>query len=291
MNILITTDGRLHSEEAIRFTSELFKELKPKVTVMHVRPENHPEETEEMGRKYLKTAAKILKPFGIKATLKYEEGDTSECILHAVDTGNFHLLVMGSQGHSSVLKGITGSLLHQSTEDVVSVSPLSILLVKNPPKKVRKVLLCTDGSTYAESAIDFWGRLKKSYEPQVTLLNIVPNVLGGRFQSYVDTSVRKQLLHAFLTSDNPSAKLLKRGKIILEQYGIGDVDIKLREKKYAASEIIKESEEGDYDLIVMGYQGVTEESSNKTPGTQSYEVLKHSQTSVLVHLPQKMKGV
>jgi len=289
MHMLIATDGKPHSENAIRFAGNLFQNVKPTVTVLHVHPSKKAEESKQQAKKYLDHAAKILQPFGIHPKLQLEEGSIPYEILRAVERSHVDLLVLGSRRTSSVLKSITGTILDQETKDIISSSPVSLLVVKNTPGELRRVLLCTDGSPMAEATIDYWGRLKKTHEPHVTILNIVPDILGKRFRyDVVEKSVRKQLLQAFLQSDHPNAQLLMRGKRILEKHGIEDIDIKLREREYAASEIIQEAEKGKYDLIVMGYRGAGGSRMTK-PGSQSYEVLCRAPQSVFVYLPKVRK--
>ena len=249
MRILICTDGKKHSQEAIKFCGLLFQKISPEVTVMHIRPKKNPEESLDKAKSYLRDASKILAKFNIKPKKVLIENGIVQEIKKEIKKGKYHLLVIGSRGPSSVLRGVTETVLKSTAQSIVKVSDISLLVVKDPPKILNRILLCTDGSVNAELAINFWGRLPKKYEPKVTILNIIP-ALFTRFQDEL-ISIKEDLLKVLIHSYHPQAQVVNRGKDILERYGI-ETEIKLREKEYAAEEILAEEKESDYDLIVMG---------------------------------------
>lgn len=283
MHILMTTDGQSYSENAIRFAGMLFKKALPQVTVIHVHPDKA-RETKVEAKKYLNTAKNILSTFGIKPKLKMLEGDIMPAIMKELKDEKYDLLVLGAKSVSRVMVEVAESLLQKPFVQVASLIRCSLLIVKDPPKVLNHVLLCTDGSPFAEMAANFWGKLPKDHEPRVVVLNII-RPLFSDFSSELK-SITPDLLKVLTKIPGSRTKVLNRTKDILERYGI-EAKTKLREKEYAAEEILKEEKEVDYDLIIMGYRG--QKYRNKVEvGSQGLAVVKHSQTSVLIYQPRRV---
>lgn len=283
MRILITTDGQKYSEDAIRFAGLLFKKVAPEVTVIHVHPPYDAKETKTEAQKYLDRAKDILSTFGIKSKIKMQQGDIVPTIMAELQDGNYDLLVLGAKGVSRVMTGVSELLLQKPLVQVAARVHCSLLIVKEPPKVLNQVLICTDGSPFAEMAANFWGKLPKEHEPRAVVLNIIPPLFSDFSSEF--KSVTPDLLKVLAKVPGPRTKVLNRTKDILERYGI-EVKTKLREKEYAAEEILKEEKEVDYDLIVIGYRGEKYRAKKKA-GSQSLEVAKHSQTSVLIYQPRR----
>lgn len=142
-----------------------------------------------------------------------------------------------------------------------------------------RVLICTDGSRFAEEAIERGGRLLKGTKPEVTILRVVPD-----FEKYWEyneyAEVFKEELHKIRKLGVPKSVLasLDAGKEILDNLGI-KAATKTRQGK-AADEILKEAEEGDYDLIILASygRGITK----FLLGSVSREVVHRSKIPVLV---------
>lgn len=281
MKILIATDGKKHSEDAVKFAGELFLVARPKITVIHVHPTDRlPEETLKQAKNYLSKAGHILDNYNLevsKAVIK--QGNIVKELLNECQAGQYDLLVIGSERLSSVITELSGSLLEDVHSELAQRLKISLLVVKNLPVEIREVLLCTDGSKVAESAIEFWGGLKKKKEPHVTVLNIIPKAFV-RFSDELER-YKKDFLKILTTFGGPRVEVANRGRLILKKFGI-DASVMLREKQYAYQEILQEEKDNDYDLIVMGYRGKNYRGKN-SPGSQSLEVVRRSIGSVLIY--------
>ncbi len=288
MHILMITDGQKHSKDALQFAGMLFKKMSPQVTVLYVQP-NGAQETKTEAQQYVDSAESILSVLGITPTLKVVQGDPMQEIIMELQEEDYDLLVIGvkcraDQCASLVMTRVAESLLQKPRAKAASSLHCSLLVVKDPPKVLNHVLLCTDGSPFAESAAHFWGTIPKEYEPRVAVLNIIPPLFSA-FSSELK-SVTPDLLKVLTKVSSPRTAVLHRTKDILEHYGI-EVKTKLREKEYAASEILEEAQEVDYDLIIMGYRG-QKYRTKAHAGSQSLEVVKYSHTSVFVYQPKKL---
>ena len=143
-----------------------------------------------------------------------------------------------------------------------------------------KVLICTDGSRFSEEAIEMGGYLLKCHNPKVTILRVIPNIVEDykEYNEYV--RVFKEEIHKLRKLGVPRSvkKSLERGKEILKEYGI-EAEEKTRVGK-AAEEILKEAEEGEYNLIILASYG--RGLTKFMLGSVSREVVHRAEIPVLV---------
>ncbi|MEW6326091.1 MAG: universal stress protein [Thermodesulfobacteriota bacterium] len=99
-----------------------------------------------------------------------------------------------------------------------------------------KVLFCTDGSKCAEEAIRFGGEIIKGMDCTSMILNVTPWITDA--------------------SERLAEDIAKQGVQILRNLGI-DASAKTILGKEVAEEILKEADEGNFDLIVAGSRGLS----------------------------------
>ncbi len=140
--------------------------------------------------------------------------------------------------------------------------------------------MCTDGSRFAEEAIEQAGYLLKHTSPEVTILRVIPK-FEEEYEEYNEYfEVFKDDIHRLRKLAVPKAvkRSLEEGVRILKNYGI-EAKTKVRRGR-AADEIIKEIEEGDYNLVVLASYG--RGISKFMLGSVSREVVHRSEIPVLV---------
>lgn len=275
MKILICTNGKKHSEDAVRFTGRLFRGLMSDVTLLYIKT------SKSVSNNFLQKEVEILNSFNIKAKTKIiESQNIVKGILKEKRKGNYNLLVLGSRGVSSIIPGISTKILGDIPSDILKHVSISTLIVKEP-RQIYKVLINTDGSPSAEKAIRFWGKLNKIKQeennsgviPLVNLINVIPEVYS-RFKDYLGP-VSEDQLDILSSLPGERTKILFKDKKILEEYGI-EAKIKLREG-HVAQEVLKEAER-NYDLIVMGRKG----QRASTFGHNLIPIVQQSKIPVLV---------
>jgi len=257
MNILICTNGKKHSNEAIQFAGELFRVEKPKITLLLVGMSGASRRKEERRREkeILAQGVKILRELGIqKVAFKLRQGKIPALlIVQEVQRGEYDLLVMGSRGVSDIIPGVSQYLLGDIPREVILQTNISSLTVPEP-KPLEKILIAIDGSDATQKILHFWGNLEKRYRKsdpswqkhRIVLLNVVPE-LYERFSDLLNPVVESQL-QALETLPGKRTRYLYDAKELLKIYEI-DTQIRLREGD-VAEEILKESER-DYDLIII----------------------------------------
>lgn len=120
-----------------------------------------------------------------------------------------------------------------------------------------RILICTDGSKYAKEAIRFGGLLARGAKAHLTLLGVVE---GPDEKEKVRQS-------------------LERAKYLLAQ-DVAALEMKTR-TGHAAEEILSETEENEYDLVVVGSRG-RRGITRFLMGSTAARIVQHSQISVLI---------
>lgn len=143
-----------------------------------------------------------------------------------------------------------------------------------------KVLICTDGSRFSEEAIEQAGYLLKNTSPDITLLRVIPKI-EEEYREYNEYfELFKHELHKMQKLGTPKAvtKSLEDGKEILGKMKL-EAKEKIRKGK-PADEIISETEEGEYNLVVLASYG--KGISKFKLGSVSREVVHGAEIPVLV---------
>ncbi len=125
-----------------------------------------------------------------------------------------------------------------------------------------KILMCTNGQEHAEKALNFAGQLFRHTKPEVEIVAVTRRL--------IQPAKKEQ-------------KWLERARNILANYNI-QPKTKIREG-YISDELIRESREGNFDLLVIGSRGYSEILVGVTEvvlGQIAQYVIQKAQTSLLV---------
>lgn len=171
-----------------------------------------------------------------------------------------------------------------------------------------KILMCTDGQSFAEEAIRFGGKFAHELDADVTVLFVRPKAPGGDLIHL--STARKKMGEWDL--DIPGVGYLKRAKEILSEAGLvslltegetplrhtfresteGGIELhligrrtervrlKLREGE-SAEEILTEAGQGQYDLILTGSRG-HQGFASYFIGTTALRIAEFAPCSVLI---------
>lgn len=282
MDILISTNGKKHSQGAIRFAGKLLKAFHPSITLMHVRTsEKEPVERED-GDSVLRKGKDILQKAGIdKVSLQLKKAQSiAPAIIQETHKKPYDLLVMGSRGASDIIPGVSQYLLGDVPREVILGVEISTLTVPED-RSLEKILICVDGSIASKKAVEFWGNLQKRTNVKgmalnhrrIVLLNVIPE-LYQRFNEFLGPLAESQL-EVLETLPGKRTQYLYDAKEMLKNYGI-DAEIRLREGDIA-EEILQEAER-NYDLVLMGRSA----SKRRAFGTHSRRVVERAKIPVFV---------
>ncbi|NLC03673.1 MAG: universal stress protein [Tissierellia bacterium] len=141
---------------------------------------------------------------------------------------------------------------------------------------MKSILVATDGSTTSNKALIECRELAECTGARVTIINVASLPLPLNISAQDHIIIEQE---AIMRNKEKSIQLLNKELGIFEGFS-GEISIVTRSGD-AGEEIIKEAEEGDYDLIIMGSRG-RGIFSRTILGSVSNKVLNHLNKNVLI---------
>ncbi len=279
MKVLVATDGSKYGRWAIGWLEALPLAQKPQVTVLHVidlaalrapfmvqpvivgterylRAEIN--RLEAQAKKTKQEAASLLASLGLKGRALVERGAVAATIVKRAGRGT-KLLAIGSRGLDALDRFMLGSVSTQ----VVHHAPSSVLVVKEEPRPLARLVLAVDGSKASDKAMRFLLRSMAPADPQrvtVTVVHAMPYLKYPEVREGGKRIVQR-------TAD----KFVRAGYSVEEAPRLGK----------PADEILAVAKQHKADLIVTGAKGLGA-VSRFLLGSVSTKVLQESPCSVLI---------
>lgn len=242
--ILVGVGSDPESDIALKYSENLGRYLHAIVTAMHiVKEEPIPAswtikeliemDTEEERQRVAELFSNLVKRNNLPYVQfkKVVKGNPADLLIKEAEKERYDLIVIGHRDLPNIKKLFLGSV----SSKVVQYARISVLVAKKLSEPSR-VLFCTDGSKFAEEAIHFGGELIKEIDCMARVLNITPWITDE--------------------SEKLAKDIAEEGTKILRSLGI-DASAKAIFRKEIAKEILKEAEEGNFDLIVIGSRGLS----------------------------------
>jgi nucleotide-binding universal stress UspA family protein len=279
MKVLVAVDGSKYGRWTVEWVSRLPLVSPPQVAALHVvdtaslrapfvvQPvivgnerfiQAEIQRLEAQSVKVLAETETQLKALKLDGEVASEEGTAATTLLKRAPKRN-GLVVLGSRGLGALDRFMLGSVSTQ----VVLHAPTSVLVVKEAPRTIKRVLLAIDGSDSAEKAIKF------------VLKELTPNSKGNP---------EILVTHAMQFLKYPELK--EAGKAMTEKAArrlekVGFVVEPIQRLGQPADEILKVAESHKADLIIMGAKGLGA-IARFFLGSVSQKIVQHSHCSVLV---------
>ena len=279
MKVLVAVDGSKYGRWAVQWIGRLPFATRPAVTALHavdlaaLRVPFVPQPTmigyevflqaekkrlENRAKKAMAETTALLKALNLRGTVMVEQGKVAPTILaHAGGRGG--LVVLGNRGLGNFDRFFLGSVSAQVTLHAA----WSVLVVKQPPRPLSRILLAVDGSKASDLAVQFLLREMKPAKRngiEVTVLHVLPPYAYA------------QVAMAGITVTHRYAnKLAAAGYRVKEAYLPGD----------PADEISKAAKSRRVDLLVTGAKGLSA-VGRFLLGSVSTKLVRHSPCSILV---------
>jgi nucleotide-binding universal stress UspA family protein len=141
---------------------------------------------------------------------------------------------------------------------------------------IRRILICSGGGTYIETAVKLVIEFAPRLGASVTLFTVLPEtpvMISDRSEPYVDVA-------ALLASDSALGHNLRDEKEMIEAAGI-PTEVRVRSGLVDA-EIAAEIEAGDYDLVVLGSKPSRDVFSQYLLGNMTRRLVNWAPRPVLV---------
>lgn len=263
MKILVAVDGSKYSTWAAHWIARMPFASVPRVSALHVvdlaalrapfmvqpvMAGTEPfirEETQRLEARAKEVKAKTketLASLELEGGVEVEQGPVAATLLRHL-SGRGGLVVMGHRG----LTGLDRFMLGSVSTQVTLHAPCSVLIVKQPPRPIRRILLATDGSKASDQALQFLLRELRPREIrpsastvdiEVTVMHVMPflkypemkeagkALLGGYAEQLERAGYRvKQVLRLGRPADEitAAAKKQKIDLIVAGAKGLGAV--------------------------------------------------------------------
>jgi len=279
MNIVIGVDGSKYGRWAAGWATRLPVSKPVRVTAVHavdltylkapfmhqyVVIGNEPffrseiRRIENLSKRVVRETRAMLASLRLSGKAVCEKGTAATALLRHAKRGD--LIAIGSRGLDALDRFLLGSVSTQ----VVLHAPCSVLIVKEPPRPVHRIMVAVDGSSASEKAVRF---VLQDLLPQWQLRN---------------TEII--LVHVMPLLKYPEVR--EAGKRLFKRYAdrLGKAGFTVTEAPRLgrpADEIITAAKQKQADLIVMGAKGLGA-VGRFILGSVSTKVAQHSPCSVLV---------
>ena len=283
MKILAATDGSKYGRWAVEWTVQMPLTVKPTLRVLHVvdiaglrapfmiQPliagterylQAEMKRLEANAKVAKKEAESMVKESGLSGTVAVDRGGVAATIMKHAKRG-VNLLSIGSRGLDALDRFMLGSVSNHA----IHHAPCSVVVVKEAPRPVRRILLAVDGSSASDRAVRF------------LLRNVNPTPDGPDREPVLVTVV-----HVMPFLKYP--ELRQAGKLLVQRYGdkTAKAGFQVREAMRLgkpADEILTEAKQQKVDMIITGAKGLGA-IGRALLGSVSTRLVQHAACSVLV---------
>jgi nucleotide-binding universal stress UspA family protein len=157
---------------------------------------------------------------------------------------------LNRQAYVVVIVGTTDRSpnLHPSrlSQKIANDIQVSILILRNPPPQIKRVLVCTGGHPNSIPAITWGITLARETKLELTILHVVSTTPA----MYTGLPALEEDLSRILSRDSPLAHHLKEVATLAEDSDV-KASIELRHG-IVAEEILRSSEIKSHDLVILG---------------------------------------
>lgn len=248
MKILIATGGSSHSEKALRFGVQILQHADETSTVLTVvrRKQDLPQ-----AEAVLQRARYVLADIPTLVT-RARVGRPAEQIIAEAKEGGFDLVIVGER-HSHTLKA---RMLGSTSIHVVEHAACPVIIAQGDigpdsgqSRPIQRILLCDSGALAPSLLSRFTAQLADMLqgEEQITVLHVMSQMTAWPGVPDDDLQASAQEL---IEEQTPEGEWLASDLKVLAHPGI-HAEAKVRHGG-VVEEILAESEENDYDLVVIG---------------------------------------
>jgi nucleotide-binding universal stress UspA family protein len=242
MNMLIAVDGSPHSQITLQLGAQFAALIGSRVTLLRVAKSNS---ERKPAQSHLEKASETMSGEVKSVQLKIRTGSPVKEIIRELQAGGYGVAVLGFRPVADGIKRIFGPTLDQ----IVSKSPCPVLIAKKNSGSLKRILICDSGAEGPPLIERFIRQFRALIKPdtQVTLLHVMsqmsagPGVRGWQLRADAE---------ALIEAHTPEGDLLEHDVHEMEYFDI-EPNVVVRHG-WVVDEIIAESKQGKYGLIVIG---------------------------------------
>jgi nucleotide-binding universal stress UspA family protein len=278
LNILLADDGSLNARAAVKFLVDLPHDKECVVTALRVFTPLDAAEYANV-EDAIEQTKNLLKSRHLHYHTETRLGYPTEKIIEYANQHHPDLIVMGAKGTGANL----GLLLGSVAMNIVQDGRWPVLIVREPERGLRKVLLVTDGSACSQLACDYAGVFPLPESADVEVMHVLPLLQASYFVDSTGMSfpamTEEDLIRMRQDQETDGEALIHKTVEALAGHGLEARGLLMRGD--TPEQIINYAREHGVDLIICGSRGYGTLTSMLL-GSVSRRLAHHAPCSVLV---------
>jgi len=266
MNILIFVASLPYSKPAISFGGKIAKLTDSRVTLLSAGIYQKDRDKSET----LLTDAKALLHDDVEVETRFHAAPPAKAVLQEVEAENYDLVVVRARKAIRYRQRLRGKV----GRTIANEAPIPVLIIKQKRATLKRILICTGGTHYANKVIEMGAELARAAQAEVTLLHItnaVPTM-------YTGLDAVEETLPELLQTQTLIAQHLRDAAELLDSHNV-KAQLEIRRGE-VATELLQEADEGNYDLIIIG--ATRGALRSWFLGSVTREIVNHAKCPVLV---------
>jgi nucleotide-binding universal stress UspA family protein len=162
MRWLISTDGTERSQRAAEFASRFLRPEKDQAILLGILNGN-----QEMVERSMEAVSKLLNNILVKQTTRNE--DVTHAIELEAQAEHVDVAVYGSRGRHGITSMLLGSVAARLAHD----RPCSVMIVRDEPPPVKRILVGISLSPKRQTTIEMAGKLAQATGAEVVILHVM----------------------------------------------------------------------------------------------------------------------
>lgn len=251
MHILVTSDGEETLSRAVDYTL-LFAD-QAAVTLLSTYESDSDRQEVLDTLDHLAEKINLISECPVQA--KAAPGEIIPALLHEIQSRDYDLLVFGSH-LTPRLRKIRPK---RTARKVAKRVTIPLLVVLPQWEKLEKILICIGGTEPDGLVLCLSGRLASAVNAHCTVLHVMSQI---PLRADAEQEDLQRDAQALIKHESKEGGYLENAMQILEQQGVEHEQCEFRVRHgLTVEEIIRESKEGDFDLVVIGGLEVPPEKS------------------------------
>lgn len=243
MHILICTDGSQAAEQAALLMMKFQFPEGTRFTILGVSETDGDQVQLNIAFERIEA---MFTATGSLVQKKMRYGDAAEEIIKETESEAFELVAVGVSGKTRPFPVFRAG---STTKKLARTLTMPLVIARSVPEKISKILICTGGESQSLENIRTAARFLAFVPTKITLLHVMSQLalrLDSPDQDLLDTAES-----AILRGTREGRHFLQAMEI-LRQAGISETITPKLRHGLVIDEVIKELNEGQYDLMVIG---------------------------------------
>jgi nucleotide-binding universal stress UspA family protein len=241
MRVLVCTESKPDSARAAAYASDLGLIEKAEVTVLGLaRTQQDVDATEAAAAR---VGAELSSASSLERALRI--GVPPHEIIEACDEADYDLVVLSRHA-----KGRLPPIMSRSGTQILARNIAShLLLVRNPPDQIRRILVCSSAEAPSSHTLTTAGELIRQATADVSVIHVMSQV-ALRPDSPADEL--EESAGEAMERKTREGDRLSRGIELLAEAGVHPPIRPVLRHGLVVDEVLAEIEDGGYDLVVLG---------------------------------------